>query len=234
MTEVERPAPAPAPRHRLRWRRWVPRALFEGGLIVLSILLALAASQWVGAMKDARRVAEMRQFLIAEIRANREDLGSDRYIPRHETLKHAFARVGGSPDARVTRETAEPAIGLLFRGGLSLPSVRDAVWTSVSSSDVFEMMPPEEVFLLARVYKAQEGLEGVKRAGYDIALGQLDVLADEGSAHREVMRMTLYMEDLIHQEKALLALYDSALETLDPEGEAPAATRADDAGRTTG
>lgn len=229
MSEAE-PSPNPVRTAAIRWRRWLPRALFESALIVLSILLALAASQWVEAMNDARRLKEMRGFLIAEIRANRDDLSTDRYLPRHQMLKDAFGRAGGTPDAVVTRQTAEPAIALLFNGGLSLPSVRDAVWTSVSASDLFELMKPEELFLLTRVYKAQEGLEGVNRIGYDVALGQLNILSNEGNAHREVMRMTLYMEDLIHQERAVLALYDQALAELDPEGEAAAA--ADAAKRT--
>lgn len=227
MTE---PAPeAPPRRHPFaRWRRWLPRAVFESGLIVFSVILALALTNWAEDRRTAHRVAEMRGFLIQEIRSNRAELGRPYYIRHHETLKLGFARAGGMPNMTVTRQNAEPAISALFGGGgLHLAAPNDAVWTSVSSSDLFEHMEPEEVFMLAQVYRAQESLESTNRAGYENAIGLLDILSDAGDAHRQMMRMTLYLEDLIQQETNLLRLYDRALAELDPD-HAPAATRKDD------
>ena len=227
MTE---PAPEPSPRRNpfARWRRWLPRAVFESVLIVFSVLLALALTNWAEERRTAHRVAEMRGFLIQEIRANRAELGRPYYIPHHERLKLGFARAGGMPNMRVTRQSAEPAISALFGGGgLHLAAPQDAVWTSVSASDLFEHMEPREVFMLAQVYRAQESLEGANRAGYENAVGLLDILTDERDAHRQMMRMTLYLEDLIQQETNLLRLYDRALARMDPD-HAPAATRKDD------
>lgn len=227
MTE---PAPAAPPRRPLfaRWRRWLPRAVFESVLIVFSLLLALALTGWVEDRRTAHRVAEMRGFLIQEIRANRDELRLPYYVPHHERLKLGFARAGGMPNMTVTRRSAEPAITALFGGGgLHLAAPQDAVWTSVSSSDLFEHMEPQEVFMLAQVYRAQESLENTNRAGYENAIGLLDILSDEDDAHRQMMRMTLYLEDLIQQETNLLRLYDRALAELDP-GHPPAATRKDD------
>lgn len=233
---MDAPADAPPPRKTRRdWRRWGPRAVFESLLIVFSVVLALALTDWAEQRKTDRQVAEMRGFLIAEIRANRDDLASDYYVPHHEALKLAFASAGGTPDRRgVDRAMAEPAIERLFGGGgLHLAAPRDAVWESLAASDLLQHMEPKEVFLLARVYRGQESLEGVNRAGYDNALGLLDILSDEGDAHRQMMRMTLYLEDLIQQERNVLRLYDQALAELDPEGEA-ATPRTRDAGRRGG
>lgn len=219
------------PRRRLpplKWRRWAPRAAFESVLIVFSVVLALSLTGWAEDRRTAHRVADMRQFLIAEIRTNRDGLASEAYIPHHEQLKLAFADAGGMPGMEVTSQSARPALDRLFSSGLQLMATQNAVWTSVSASDLFEHMDPEEVFMLARVYRAQESLDSINSAGYDNAVGLLNVLSDEGNVNRDMMRMTLYLEDLIQQEKTLLRLYDQALARLDPQPDA-AATRTDDA-----
>lgn len=66
----------PAPR-RIKLPSWWPRALAESLLIVFSVVLALAVSEWADGRRTAARVAEMRGFLIEEIRANRTLLTSD-------------------------------------------------------------------------------------------------------------------------------------------------------------
>lgn len=222
------PPPAPRPSSLRRWRRWAPRAVFESVLIVFSVILALGLTNWAEDRRTEHRVAEMRQFIIAEIRTNRDELARDYYIPHHQELKLAFARAGGMPGMAATRETAKPALDRLFGGtGLHLAAAQNSVWTSVSGSDLFEHMEPEEVFMLARVYRAQESLDGVNRAGYDNAVGLVNILTDGDNVNRDMTRMTLFLEDLIQQEQNLLRIYNQALARLDPEGEA-AAKRTDD------
>ena len=211
-----------------RLRAWLNRLTTTQLAVGIAVLSALALTGWVEDRRTAHRVAEMRGFLIQEIRANRDELRLPYYVTHHERLKLGFARAGGMPNMTVTRQSAEPAITALFGGGgLHLAAPQDAVWTSVSASDLFEHMEPQEVFMLAQVYRAQESLESTNRAGYENAIGLLDILSDEGDAHRQMMRMTLYLEDLIQQETNLLRLYDRALAELDP-GHPPAATRKDD------
>lgn len=220
---------APIRRHPFaRWRRWLPRAVFESLLIVFSVVLAMALTNWAEERRTAHRVAEMRGFLIQEIRTNRAELGSDYYIPHHQRLKNAFGQAGGRPDATVTRRGAEPAITALFSGGVHMMIPGDAVWSSISAGDLFEHMDPQELFLLARVYRAQETLQNTNKAGYENAVGLLDILTDERDAHRQMMRMTIFLEDLIQQETNLLQLYDQALAEMDPKAPRPAATRTDD------
>ncbi len=213
------PLPENAPPRRRagvpNWRRWLPRAVFESLLIVFSVILALGLTNWAEDRRTAHRVEEMRRFLIAEIRTNRDDLARDYYIPHHQELKLAFARSGGMPGVEATREIAQPALDRLFAGsGLHLAATQNAVWTSVSTGDLFEHMEPEEVFMLARVYRAQESLDGINRAGYDNAIGLVNILTDGDNINRDMTRMTLFLEDLIQQEQNLLRIYDQALARL--------------------
>ncbi len=61
-------APPARPSALRRWRRWAPRAVFESLLIVFSVILALGLTNWAEDRRTEHRVAEMRQFLIAEPR----------------------------------------------------------------------------------------------------------------------------------------------------------------------
>lgn len=231
MTEAE-PQPAPSSRRfalSRRWRRWALRAAFECVLIVFSVVLALSLTGWAEDRRTARRVDEMRGYLIAEIRANRAMLTDAYMMPHHEALKRTFALAGGVPGGQPTRESAARATDHLFRTGLHQPAPRDAVWNSVAASELLGHMEMEDVLALARVYRTQESLEGVNRAGYESAIGLLEVTAQGSDPHLPMMRMTLYLEDLLGVERDLIGLYDQALAELDA-GPAPAATRKDDGG----
>lgn len=230
MTDADVP-PAPplrrvSPFH--RWRRWAPRAAFECALIVFSVVLALALTGWAEDRRTARRVDEMRGYLIAEIRANRAMLTDSYMLPHHQALSRTFAAAGGLPGGRPTPDSAARATDQLFRTGLHQPAPRDAVWNSVASSDLLGEMDMEDVLALARVYRTQESLEGVNRAGYQSAIGLLEVSSQGSDAHVPMMRMTLYLEDLIGMETNLIRLYDEALAELNA-GPPPAASRTDDA-----
>jgi hypothetical protein len=214
---METPPADPAstrPPWRPRWPSWGWRAVFESLLIVFSVILALAATEWVEQRRTEARVQEMRGYLIREIRANRAVLADPLYLPHHDRLKSAFGRATGAPGRRMSRAEAEPAIDALFGGGLHQPSLQDAVWSSVSSGDLMEHLPPEEMFMLARVYRAQATMSLMNQQGMENAMGLLDILADEGTVGRQMMRMTLYLEDLTSYERSMIALYDQALAQL--------------------
>jgi hypothetical protein len=216
----------PRPDGRLSWRRWLPKAVFESLLIVFSVILALGLSDWAESRRTAARVQEMRGHLIGEMRANRALLVSDAYLPHHRQLKTAFGRATGMPGAPIGRAEARPAIDQLFKGGLHQPPLQDAVWSSVVGGDLLEHLPAEDLFTLARVYRAQSSTEELNRIGAESAAGLLDVLADESLAPRQMMRMTLFLEDMVYHEERMVALYDQALKQLagdpgaDPRGAA--------------
>lgn len=201
----------PPPSRRVRWRPWLVKGVFESLLIVFSVVLALSLSGWVDDRRTARRVQEMRGYLIAEMQANSRLLADPFYFEHHQSLKRAFAAAGGRADMAVTRQSADPAISQLFAGGLHQAQLQRSVWTSVSSSDLIEHMKPAEVFALSRIYRAQEDLEFLNREGYANAMGLLELLSDDSGAHRHMMRMTIYLEDLTTLERSLIDDYAKTL-----------------------
>lgn len=199
------------------WPAWAPRALAESLLIVFSVVLALAVSEWAQARRTAARVAEMRGYLIAEIRSNRALLARDAYLPHHARLKQMFGRATGRPGTPVSRARAEPALRALFKTGLHQSSLQDAVWTSISSGDLLEQLKPREMFALAGLYRMQANMATLNLGGYENALGLIDVLGSDGSAARPMMRMTLFLEDLVAFEGALIRRYDQTLAVLEEQ-----------------
>lgn len=226
MTDSDAPAPQ---RFRLYWPSWGPKAVLESLLIVFSVVLALAASNWADERKTAGRVTDMRGFLAAEIRANRATLASADYLPHHTDLKLKFFKAGGRQGEPVDREATRVAMQTLFATGLHPPQLKDAVWTSASQGDLIEHMAPEDVFALAEIYKAQRELEEWNDQGADAAMLLLDMLDNPATAKLRLMRMTLFLEDLSSQEHRLIELYDRALARLDPDGAAPASRQPGDA-----
>jgi type II secretory pathway pseudopilin PulG len=64
------PPPQPAPRR----REWLARAAFEGGLIALSLVGALALNEWKEARDRQARVRDAMAAMRLELQANQQDV----------------------------------------------------------------------------------------------------------------------------------------------------------------
>lgn len=231
----ETPAAAPAGSLRARmadWRAWAPRAVFESLLIVFSVVLALGVTNWAEDRRTAHRVSEMRAFLIEEIRLNRTTLRDPYWLPHHERLN----RIVGSAAMMESpgRANAEAAMAAVFETGIHVGGPRDTVWRGFEASGLMSEMDPQEIFLLSDIYRTQELLSGAD-AGINGSLGDILQGFEDGSGIRAgLMRVHLYLSDVVAAERDLIVKYDAALARLDPDGDirpAPAAaTRTDDAG----
>lgn len=222
MTDVEPSSPPALNRIAVRWRRWLPRAVFESVLIVFSVVLALMLADWADRRRTAQEVAEVRAYFIEEIRANRAILLSDAILPHHRRLQAVFSAAG---EGEATREAGIAAYGQIFQTGIHVPPLRDAVWRSAETGDLLGEMPIEDLFLLSDVYKAQTTLETLSTS---FIAGMPDVLSglESGEGVRSaLMTGQLHLGDVVASEEGLVRLYDRALEALD----ADAANRADDA-----
>ena len=78
----------------------MPRAIFESLLIVFSVFLALGLNSWAEDQREAERLAEMRTYLVQEIRLNRDTLASDHWLPHHTRLRDAVMAVATSDPPR--------------------------------------------------------------------------------------------------------------------------------------
>ncbi len=204
----------------MNWRLWLLTAGFESAMIVLSLLLGLWLTNWAQDASEKRRVDDMRGYILQEIKANRALVLADAHLGHHRRLRDT---IGAITDMDVTLAEARPAFQAITKTGVHLPPVDDSVWRSVSSGDLLEHMPPEQVFELARVYRVQEDLKLINDTLYQ-TLTRLpaDLMRSDRPAG-SVMQMYLGLSDLIAAEEQLAKQSDKALAMFEPADKKPTA-----------
>ena len=207
-------APAPSPHG---WRSWLPRVLAESVLIVFSVLLALGVDQWREDRELARQVREARTAFANEMRGNRDLLTTDRYHPHHKAMWAHYRALAQAADARDEARLAELHVITLekFSNGVWPTPLRDAVWRSLSQSELLRHMKPAEVFLLADIYREQEGLDRWHYRVFD-AWSQPTADLDRPEFQRSKIHTTRsYLADVVAAEERLINRYAEVLEQLD-------------------
>ena len=198
--------PAPPPHG---WRSWLPRVLAESVLIVFSVLLALALDEWREDREVAREVAEARTAFANEMRGNRDLLTSDRYHPHHRAMWGHFRALAEAADAQDQRRLDELNVITLekYSNGVWPTPLRDAVWRSLSASEILRHMKPAEVFLLADTYREQDGLDRWHNRFFD-ASSQPTGDIDRPEYKRSKIHTTRsYLADVVAAEERLLKRY---------------------------
>ena len=205
---------------RFGWRRWLPQAVFESVLIVLSLVLALAMSRWVEDRRTAERVEEARGFFAEEIALNCRRLAAPDSMQFHRRLLSEVA---------AAVEAGEPAKAeaAAFRRGVRPTLFRDAVWRSLSSGELLESMEPREVFALASLYKLQEQLSQVNN-GMQVTVMQATAQADPAreAAGGLAKSLRLYFGDVTAIEDEIMRMYPEMLRLLDADAAAEACRQA--------
>jgi hypothetical protein len=194
----------------MSWKHWATKALFECGLIVVSVVIGLAVNNWREAAQERHRLEEVRAFFTEELKANRAQLASQDYAPLHKKLAQAWTKLANLPsptpsDRDAAWETAAT--------GMHPFQPRDAVWTTFVHGPMLERMTPRELLGLAEIYRAQDNLRQLNQSLRDELLlpsAQFDSPAFIRS-QANVTRMTL--NDITYAEAQLLELYDQALRT---------------------
>ena len=190
------------------WRRWIVRVVFESGLIVISIVVALGVNEWRDRRELQAQAHEARGAFAREINANRETLLAEKSgLPNHKRLLERYREV--SAKAAVTAADLQPVYDE-FPQGVNMLRLRDAVWRSLSGSDVLRRLEQRDLFLLAEIYRQQEEIDDYNRAMY-AAWRQINSDADNPGYIKDSIRSTrAYLADVIGAEERLRKLYDEA------------------------
>ncbi|HEX8281672.1 MAG TPA: hypothetical protein VF551_09855 [Chthoniobacterales bacterium] len=188
-----------------RIRRWLPRALFEALLIVVSILVALAVDEWRDHRARSARADEARAIFAHEIESNRALLQSPSYLPHHSRLQAEYQEL-------TSAGSDQP--GSLFESGVHPAPLRDAAWRSFSASSTLADFAPDEILVLSDLYRAQQDLE---RLNANFLAQFMAPRADrETPAYRrdEARSISMYLNDIVPHEQRLLQSYDAAVARL--------------------
>lgn len=194
--------------------QWLPKALFESALIVLSILAALAVDQWRDNRARAERATEARASFVHEIKSNRELIRSAPILPHHKRLEGEYRELAAA-------ESSEP--GSVFQTGMHPAALRDAAWRSFSNSATLVDFAPAEVVLLSDIYRAQEALE---RLNYGF-IGAIQAPRSDRETpefKKDMTRSTsMFLNDVVPLEERLLQLYEDALGQIEARSDSAAA-----------
>jgi hypothetical protein len=182
----------------------------DSGMIILSVLLALAASSWTDTRREHALVAQARTSFSGEIRENRSRL--DKALPYHQQLTTAVMTadsVGG------VTSYAEWRRRVPFWSGFKTPDVASTAWQTAIATGALAHMSYKDVAALSNAYTLQGKFDSFN-ASY-LPLFDFSDPAMPGT----VRRMRAYMQTILVYEIALAADYDSALVQLNGAGPVP-------------
>ena len=185
---------------------WMARILIESGLIVVSILAALAVDQ----LREARRNEELaRQALSAfrlEIEQNRARLANS--VPYRQGLQDVLLRMNESGSL----ETADHFHAMVGVEPLRPVFLTSTVWQTSLTTGAIPHVGFDIVNALSLTYSLQERLAEISRTSMPtLARGGTVRRGDMPAAVREVVA---YLADVSRSEAELLAAYDEVLRIL--------------------
>ncbi len=197
----------PARRAFFRLHKPLSELILESGMIVLSVLLALAASSWADRRKQNHLAEQARSAFVLELRNNRALVA--RAIPYHDALSAAVLRADSTDDVRTYAQwrRAFPAWS-----GFAPPDLTFSAWQTAVSTGAIGDIPFGTVGMLSRAYTVQGRLDAFNTAFFPV----LD-FSDE-RMHGTVRRMRVYVSTVLSYERYLLTQYDSCLVRLEPPG----------------
>jgi hypothetical protein len=201
---------APSPRPARRRRIWLPRALLEASLIVLSVLLALVLNAWREDRQQAERVEVALQSVRAELRENLQSM--ERARANHRAMQDAlktYAARGESPPKSI------------YLGGIFSPAlVHSAAWESARETGATATFPYELMLALSRLYGEQAryqalGATLVEDLMVQIRRDGVEVVLRDSSASFIPLQ-----EDFANREQRLAEAYERALDELETQAAA--------------
>jgi hypothetical protein len=152
-TEVVRKMPPP--QHAPKRREWLARAAFEGGLIALSLVSALALNEWKEARDRQARAREALAAMRLELQANSDEI--QRAIADGEDI------IGKIKQA--TTEDRRYGGRLLARAQLV-----SAAWDSSRAAGVTNDLPFPLLMALGRAYTLQGDYQNLMGSFYNTLL----------------------------------------------------------------
>lgn len=129
----------------------LPRLALDVIGVIFAVMVALAADEWREDHELAQRAETAHGAVVAELRANREELDRTR-----ESVDSTIAQVTAA--ARDIEAGGSPSLAV----NLDLPSFSDAAWRITQMTDASSRLEFDWLTRVARVYAAQALYEDVR------------------------------------------------------------------------
>lgn len=185
---------------------WLPRALFESALIVVSVLVALAVDEW----SENRSRAERAELALAGIRAELEEnrRAVEAVRARHLALVDSLtAYAEGTPPERI------------YMGGIFNPaSPLSTAWESARETGALADIPYPLVLELSRVYDQQGRYRALAEALVQDIMGDVRREGPEAVLRDGAPQFIALDGDFANRESFLIERYVRALAAIDSIG----------------
>ena len=174
--------------------------------VVLGVVLALLANEWVEARERAKQVATARNSILTEI----EDTAAatfDSYEYHAQVIEALAALARDSPEA-------VPAPTLFPRGYVGSADLVQTAWDAANATDVVHELPFHEVLLLSRLYDHQQDYNFQGREAGALIYAKL---FDQGHAGvlANYKNLLTVLRAFLYSECRLLGSYHQAYRDLD-------------------
>lgn len=189
---------------RARWPAWLPKALFEAALIVLSVLLALVVNEWREDQQQQQRAGVALQSIQAELRENLQSVRRARanHLAMQTSLRTLATR----------GQTPPPDI---YLGGIFNPALVSAsAWEAARESGMTEHLPYELVLALSRVYAEQARYQALSNGLVQDLMAQIRREGVETVLRDRSMHFLPIQEDFANREQHLAEAYERVLDEL--------------------
>lgn len=185
----------------------------EAILIVFTVSLALALSEWRAAIKEANTRDKVLSNIIKEIESNKEDLESKMDYHRAMSQKLNDYLNSDSLWNTLNYSTGIEAMIQIMDRGIQDPNLQSGAWRSAELSGVVNSFDYETIYLLSNLYRVQE--EGPSNTWKELARLFVDTESYEPkNARRMASMLSLGFGELYSQERSLHRSYENALEAL--------------------
>jgi hypothetical protein len=196
------PPSAPPPPPRRVPREWVGRAALESVLIVLSVLLGFAISEWRDRRATRARAVQALAAIEAEIDSNRVLVQNARV--HHRAFADTVARY-------VAAGTPVPERVYLYSGMFNPARVIAVAWESARDGGALAQLPYPLVLRLARVYARQAQYHGLTEAMINGIYGDMMVRGIPAAFRDNASSWNLLLRDFADRDGRLEVQYDSVL-----------------------
>jgi hypothetical protein len=197
------------------WGPWIARLVAESFVVIFSVLLALGLDEWRNNRELERQVQQTRAAFAEEIQRNRDVLIAEEHLPYHKaTWEHykALSRAYSNEPAKV--DSLRRASSEQFNTGVHPPPLRDAVWRSLAESDLVRRMDPDELFLLADMYREQEQLNYAFQRMLGVWMEPTPYRHQPAFQRDDDEITRIFLADVVAAEGRLLKRYEEGLALL--------------------
>jgi hypothetical protein len=183
------------------------RLLFESALIVFSVLLGFALSEWRQNAADRELAARVLRDVLAEVDRNLATV--DAQIGKHQKMIASLRAISTSTTQGTGWDVAIGAMG----GGPDAVPMQQAAWQAAVSSGALRLMDYDIAATLSDIYTTQIDVYGHNVAESSSSLFIPDSFRPE--SRNETLQLFLWsMINLEGQERYLKAAYERNLPIL--------------------